>query len=63
MTTIQDIRKMNDKDLAELIRKEREAVRSYRFSAGARDVRAVRTSKKHIAQALTEITRRTTDAR
>ena len=54
---------MNDKDLAELIRKEREAVRSYRFSAGARDVRAVRTSKKHIAQALTEITRRTTDAR
>ena len=63
MTTIQDIKKMNDTELAELIRKEREAVRSYRFTTGLRDVRAVRTSKKHIAQALTEITRRMKEAR
>ena len=63
MTTMQDIVKMNDKELAEMIAKERETVRSYRFAAGMRDVRAVRAAKKRIAQAQTEITRRNAEAR
>jgi ribosomal protein L29 len=53
-----DIAKMNDKDLASFISKKREEVRADRFSVGTRDVRAVRTAKKEIARARTEQTKR-----
>lgn len=53
-----DISKMSDTDLAEFIRTERETVREQRFTTGLRDVRKIRTAKKHVAQALTEVTRR-----
>lgn len=58
MTTMQDIAKKNDKELVEFIREMRESVRTARFNHASRDVRAVRTAKKDIARALTEITRR-----
>lgn len=55
---MQDITKMNDKALAEFVKEKREEVRVSRFNAAARDVRAIRTAKKDIARALTELTRR-----
>lgn len=58
MTTMHDIAKMNDTELADFVQEKRESVRSSRFNPAARDVRAVRTAKKDIARALTERTRR-----
>lgn len=58
MTTMNDITKMNDKELAEFLATERESVRSSRFNPASRDVRKVRTAKKNIARALTELSRR-----
>lgn len=59
MTSMKDITNMNDKALADFVREKREVVRSTRFNPGSRDVRAVRSAKKDIARALTEVTRRT----
>lgn len=55
----------SEKDLIAAVGTEREAVRSFRFNtAGAtRNVRAVRTSKKEIARALTELNRRKREER
>lgn len=58
MTTMQDITKMNDTAIVEFVREKREEVRASRFNSSARDVRAIRTAKKDIARALTELTRR-----
>ncbi len=58
MTTMQDITKMNDKDLTEFLKTERETVRASRFNPASRDVRKVRTAKKNVARGLTEMNRR-----
>ena len=58
MQTMKEITKMKDKDLVDLVEEKRESVRNTRFNASARDVRAVRTAKKEIARALTELTTR-----
>lgn len=58
MTDMKEIKKMKDKDLAALVEEKRESVRSFRFGAGSRDVRAVRTAKKEIARVLGELTTR-----
>ncbi|MEX0930943.1 MAG: 50S ribosomal protein L29 [Candidatus Paceibacterota bacterium] len=58
MTTMQDITNMNDTAIVEFVREKREEVRASRFNSSARDVRAIRTAKKDIARALTELTRR-----
>lgn len=61
MTSMKDIQKKNDKDLAAFVEEKREEARSFRFStagAGTRDVRAVRTAKREIARGLTEFTTR-----
>lgn len=61
MSTKQDITGKSDKDLIAIVATEREAVRTFRFgTAGSatRNVRAVRTAKKEIARALTELNRR-----
>ena len=53
-----DIQKKDDKGLMELVKDKREAVRNFRFSSSGssvRDVRQVRTDKKEIARALTEL--------
>lgn len=62
MTTMKDIAQMSDKDLVSFITEKRESVRTARFGAAARNVRAIRTTKREIARALTEITRRGTTA-
>lgn len=61
---IKDIRKKNDKDLAKFIAEKREELRTMRFGAsgsGMRDVKAIRNTKKDVAQALTEAAMRTKD--
>jgi ribosomal protein L29 len=61
MTSIKDIQKKNDKELVTFVNDKREETRSFRFGvagAGTRDVRKVRTSKKEIARALTELNSR-----
>jgi ribosomal protein L29 len=57
----QDIAKKSDQELAELVQTEREALREVRFGAtgaGARDVKKIRTAKRAIAHALTELSAR-----
>lgn len=56
-----EIQKKDDKALVALVTDKREAVRAFRFgNAGSstRDVRQVRTDKKEIARALTELNTR-----
>ena len=58
MTSMKDIKKKNEKDLATFVQEKREEVRHFRFGvagAGTRDVRKVRTAKKEIARGLTEL--------
>jgi len=58
-----DIQKKDDKALMELVKDKREAVRSFRFSSSGsslRDVRQVRTDKREVARALTELNARLT---
>lgn len=55
---MQDIIKMKDSELTELIREKREASRGFRFNPASRDVRAIRDAKKDVARALTEQGRR-----
>lgn len=59
---MKDIKKMNDKDLAAFVEEKREEVRSSRFGAVNRNVKAVHTAKVEIARALTELTARTKEA-
>lgn len=62
MTSMKDIQKKNDKDLVAFVKEKREETRSFRFGvagAGTRDVRKVRTAKREIARALTELNSRT----
>lgn len=61
MTSMKDIQKKNDKELASFVNEKREETRAFRFGvagAGTRDVRKVRTAKKEIARALTEMNAR-----
>lgn len=61
MTKMNEIKKMKDADLSKLVAEKREAIRSFRFNMGSRDVRAKRTARKEVARALTEMqARRTT---
>ena len=58
---MKDIQKKNDKDLTAFVNEKRAENRSFRFGvagAGTRDVRKVRTAKKEIARALTELNSR-----
>lgn len=60
-----DIKKKDDKGLVELVKEKREAIRSFRFSntgSATRNVRQVRTDKKAIARALTELNQRAKSA-
>ena len=59
MTTMKEIQKMKDAELVSLIDEKRVEIQNFRFNASARDVRSVRTAKKEIARALTELTART----
>ncbi len=62
---MKEIRKKDEKALAEYIKEKREEVRSFRFGvagAGTRNVRAVRAAKKEIARSFTELTARTRNA-
>lgn len=59
---MEELQKKTDTDLTKHINAKREELRSLRFAAsgsGMRDVRAMRTTRKEIAQALTELNRRT----
>ena len=58
METMKEIKKMNDKDLAAFVEEKREAIRSSRFSAADRNVKAIRAAKVEIARALSELTAR-----
>lgn len=58
---MEELQKKNDKDLLAYVTEKREALRSLRFAAsgsGMRDARAMRTTRKEIARALTELNRR-----
>ncbi len=58
MSTYKDIQKKDDKGIVALVAEKREELRKFRFGtagAGARNVRAVRTAKKEVARALTEL--------
>lgn len=57
--SMKDIKKKNDKDLQKFLVEKREEMRSFRFNSagsGMRDVTAMKTAKKEIAQILTEQT-------
>lgn len=61
MSTNKEIRKKDDKGLAQYVQEKREEVRSFRFGvagAGTRNVRAIRAAKKEIARGLTELAAR-----
>ena len=59
MTNMQDIRKKSDQELVELVQAARETARTERFKYKfSKDAKAIRSSKKEVAQALTELTAR-----
>lgn len=61
MTKTLDIQKKNDNELMVLIAEKREALRQDRFALSGskgRDVKKMRESKKDVARALTELTKR-----
>lgn len=59
MTNMQDIRKKSDKELTELVKTSREAIRQERFKdAMSRKASVIRNAKTEIARALTELTTR-----
>ncbi len=59
MTNIEDIRKKSEKELTELVKESREAVRQERFKdAMSRKASIIRNAKTDIARALTELTDR-----
>ena len=61
MTDMKEIKKMKASDLKKFVEDKREEIRSFRFNAAARDVRQVRTAKREIARALTELNVRAKD--
>ncbi len=59
MTNMQDIRKKSDKDLTEMVKESREAVRQERFKdAMSRKASVIRNAKTDAARALTELSTR-----
>lgn len=59
MTNMQDIRKKSDKELTELVKTSREAIRQERFKdTMSRKASVIRNAKTEIARALTELTTR-----
>ena len=56
---MKEIQKKEDKDLVGYVQEKREEVRAYRFGAGTRNVKALRTAKKEIARGLFELSART----
>lgn len=59
MSTMQDIIKKSDKELAEIVEKGRETIRAERFKdAMSRKASVIRAAKTEIARALTELTTR-----
>jgi ribosomal protein L29 len=61
MSTKTDMTKQSTEELVATVAKERETVRAFRFGvtgSTTRNVRAVRTAKKEVARALTELNRR-----
>jgi len=59
MTNMQDIRNKSDQELAEMVEASREAARTERFKDKfSKDAKVIRSSKKEIAQALTELNTR-----
>lgn len=56
---MEDIKSQNDKELAELVTSQREALRSERFKDRmSRKASVIRGAKKAVAQALTELSAR-----
>lgn len=55
MTKMTEIKKMKDQDLAKMVSEKREVVRSFRFGTGSKNVGELRSAKKDIARALTEL--------
>ena len=55
MTKMTDIKKMKDSELVALVTEKREATRAFRFGTGGKDVSAMRTARKDVARALTEL--------
>jgi ribosomal protein L29 len=56
---MQDIRKKSDKELTELVKKSREAIRQERFKdVMSRKASVIRNAKTEIARALTELNTR-----
>jgi len=56
-----DVQNKSDADLVALVREKREALRQVRFATSGskgRDVKKLRESKKEIARALTELSKR-----
>lgn len=59
MTTMDNIKKQSDKELAETIAEARKAVREERFKDKfSRKAKTIHTAKKTIARALTELNAR-----
>lgn len=59
MTNMQDIRKKSDKELVELVQKSREEVRAERMKDKySKNAGVIRSNKKEVAQALTELNAR-----
>lgn len=57
MTTMKDIQKKNDGDLAKFVAEKREELRTLRFKgagSGMRDTQSINHAKKELARALTE---------
>lgn len=60
-----ELQKKNDADLVKFIQEQREELRKLRFGvtgSGMRNTRAIRTIRRQIAQALTELQARTLKA-
>ncbi len=55
---MKDIKKKDDKGLVSFIAEKREEIRAQRFGVGTRNVKALRTAKKEVAQALFELSHR-----
>lgn len=59
MTNMQDIRKKSDQELVEMVQTAREAARTERFKDKfSKNANVIRSSKKEVAQALTELNAR-----
>ena len=59
MKDMQDIRQKSDRELTDFISGERESLRQERFKDKmSRKASTIRTAKKNIAQAMTELTNR-----